>query len=145
MPFLTPLLQEWKELTAKPIARDRQHYIKPRQATPQLTLELQQGSFPHPLQSTAYARGRAKSRALGRAPCAAPSPGAARVAGRSDTPAPGAPARVLRADPASRRTGSPPAHTARPGEAAPSPRAARLNRLKMNSPTVSSRFSAFKL
>lgn len=78
-------------------------------------------------------------------PCAAPSPGAARVAGRSDTPGPGAPARVLRADPASPPHREPALPHTPAEESGAFHTGSTAEHIKMNSPAVSSRFSAFKL
>lgn len=108
MPFLTPLLQEWKELTAKPTAQGSPALHKAEAGNPTAhAQELQHSSLP-----THYNQQLMQGAGL-KAECSGglhvpPVPGAARVAGRSDTPAPGAPARVLRADPASPPGACPP-------------------------------------
>lgn len=151
MPFLTLLLQERKELTAKPTAQGSPalHKAEAGNPTAHRGAAAQQPSPPITINSLCKGPGLKPS--VPAAPCAAPSPEAARVAGRSDTPAPGVPARVLRGDPASPphrerpRPAARPPTPPRPREAEPSPRATRLNRLKMKPPAVSSPLSAFKL
>lgn len=130
MPFLTPLGQEWKELTAKPTAQGSPalHKAEAGNPTARTGAAAQPPSPPITINSLCKGPGLKPSVPAGHVPPLPPGPhvwrGGATRQGRALPHVCSALTRLPR------RTGSQPSHTPRPRKAEPSTRAARLNTLK---------------